>query len=919
MAAVAILSLFTLVGAVPRVTLPINAQVPPVARVSEPFDFSFSASTFSSEIQILNYTLSNAPAWLRLDGRSRIFSGTPTQGDVGPVTVQLTATDTSGSAMMDATLVVSANPSPQLGRPLSDQLKTFGPSLGSSTIQLYPASPFSFVFSKDTFVSRGGELTYYAVSSDHTPLPSWVSFDSSSLKFSGVTPPRISPTAPPQRFGIHIIASDVLGFAGAMVSFSFVVSDHVLVFSNDDDTVDAVRGIPVNITTLRSRLSLDGHPVKDVDLETVKADVPDWLGFDNQTIILHGTPPLGVTSGIANVSVIDVYGDVATAVVRIRVSPTIFLGSIGILNAAAGKQFSYTISQAVFKDPNVVVRSDVSPPTPWLAFDSENLQFEGNVPYDAVPSDINVNLTATSGSGLLSDFQVFIIKVENPNVHTASATRSSGARPTKSQTNTSQAKPSDTSDRRKKLAAAVAVPCLFLIAAIAAIIFWCRRRPEKNAWGECGRSPVISWPLERINDPWPTAEKVKSLDSGTLKRVPLLGVLSAMWKSSTDFQTSNYRQAKNQLSGCDLNSHSANLGGNIREFVRPPREVSATSELTTNFSFKTPTRPQRYSGQDERADTCSSPIRRNSRSFSHYSDGNGDSPRSVRRLSGIGHGAGGYGPPGYGVPKRSWRRTGSSRNWGTIRSSDMSAVTESTDVLLSGFPSIRVVTSPDPARVSVARSDWRSITRRRGQSPFFGGSRGASSRRSSPGSPRAWGYRPRAGISISQVNPGDPVSLFDSVLRDLSTQGTVEDYSLASIDEQSKGLETGASARFDQISQVSRFSDASSRFGSASASPHPRDFPRDESSFGELMGESGYQREGTFTDQGSFYFAGDKRGSILEYETVKLQGVAGGDNSTVSPASPRLKLVDFKGKRPVSVDVHASRRIRSDAGDMAFL
>src|SRR5579862_1073208 len=87
----ALLYLFTVVEAVPRATFPINAQVPPVARVSEPFSFSFSASTFSSDIPILNYTLSNAPAWLRLDGGNRVFSGTPRLDDVGPVTVQLTA------------------------------------------------------------------------------------------------------------------------------------------------------------------------------------------------------------------------------------------------------------------------------------------------------------------------------------------------------------------------------------------------------------------------------------------------------------------------------------------------------------------------------------------------------------------------------------------------------------------------------------------------------------------------------------------------------------------------------------------------------------------------------------------------------------------------------------------------------------
>jgi Putative Ig domain len=911
-----LLYLFTVVEAVPRATFPINAQVPPVARVSELFSFSFSASTFSSDIPILNYTLSNAPAWLRLDGGNRAFSGTPTLDDVGPVTVQLTATDFSGSAEMDATFVVSANPSPQLGRPISDQLRAFGSNSGPSSIRLYPASPFSFSFSKDMFIGNGGELVYYAVSSDHTPLPSWVSFDSGSLQFSGVSPPWVSLIAPPQQFGIHLIASDVIGFAGAIASFSFVVSDHMLVFSNDDETVDATEGIPIDISDLRSRLLLDDHPIKDGDLGTVKADVPGWLGFDDKTLALHGTPPPGVASGVVNVSVVDVYGDVATAVIHVRVSSALFTGSIGNLNATAGRQFNYTINRTIFKDTNVAVKALVNPPTSWLAFDPGNLQFEGHVPYDAVPADIIVNLTATSRSSLLSDFRVFIIKVENANIHTTSATRSSAAAPTKSKVNASQTKSSsgDIRNCRGKLAALIVVPCLFLVATVAAIIFWCRHSLRRNAQSKSRRRPTISWPLEHIAGPWPVGERVKSLDYEAPRRAPLLGALSAMWKSNTDFQSLSYQRARNKPeSGGDLHSYSRDansLGEHIRELARPPREGSTTSELTVNFSPKTPTRPQRYSRQSDRAKP---PIKRNSQTFDRYSNGNGIPPLAVYRLSGVGHGAGSYGRLGNGISKPSWR-TGSSRGWGTARSSDTSAITESTDVLLDGFPSIRVVTSPDPARLPTTELDQQSIVRHRGQSPFFGSSREVPSQGSSP----VWGYRTRPSFTISQMQPEDSASLLDSILRDLSSQGTVGHFSPASIDEHGRVFETRANARSSRISQASKVSDASSRFRSTSASPQ---LSRDESGFAEVVDEAGlrYWKEGNFADRGSFYCTGDSRGSILEYETVRLQGVAGGGSPAAPIASPRLKLVDFKGKRPVSVDVHVSRRVQSRTEGMAFL
>jgi hypothetical protein len=60
--------------AAPTITFPINSQVPPVARVSMPFMFTFSASTFSGSSS-LDYTLSSAPTWLSLDGSTRTLLG----------------------------------------------------------------------------------------------------------------------------------------------------------------------------------------------------------------------------------------------------------------------------------------------------------------------------------------------------------------------------------------------------------------------------------------------------------------------------------------------------------------------------------------------------------------------------------------------------------------------------------------------------------------------------------------------------------------------------------------------------------------------------------------------------------------------------------------------------------------------------
>lgn len=70
------------VDAIPTVAFPLKSQVPPVARISKPFSYTFLNSTFSSTLP-RSYTLSNAPSWLFLDSSTRTLSGTPSVSDVG--------------------------------------------------------------------------------------------------------------------------------------------------------------------------------------------------------------------------------------------------------------------------------------------------------------------------------------------------------------------------------------------------------------------------------------------------------------------------------------------------------------------------------------------------------------------------------------------------------------------------------------------------------------------------------------------------------------------------------------------------------------------------------------------------------------------------------------------------------------------
>lgn len=309
-------------GAIPTVTYPINAQVPPVARVSEPFSYSFSISTFSSDHPI-TYTLSSAPSWLSLDSSTRTLYGTPTRNDVGSdvVTafgVELTASDQSGAVTLNSTFVISTGPAPVVSLPVSSQLPYFGLFSAPSTLIVQESSPFTYNFQPSTFSERGTNavLYYYAITNANTPLPSWVKFDPKTLSLSGQTPGY------PSLIGIQIIASDVQGFSGASISFEMAIGIHTLGFGNETMVIDAIPGAEVTFTGLASSIELDGKPTDISSIASITAQTPPWLTFNNSTLVISGRTPEDATSCNITVNAVDVYGDVATGTIFLDIGGT---------------------------------------------------------------------------------------------------------------------------------------------------------------------------------------------------------------------------------------------------------------------------------------------------------------------------------------------------------------------------------------------------------------------------------------------------------------------------------------------------------------------------------------------------------------------------------------------------------------------
>ena len=202
-------------NATPTVANPITNQS---ATEQVAFNYVFPADTFSDsdEGDTLVYTAQlagggNLPPWLNFDAANRTFWGMPDNGDVGVITIEVTATDDHGASISDSfdLTIINANDDPFVANPIADQAAT-------------EDTAFNFTFPANAFgeVDPGDQLTYTAQLSGGGALPSWLGFDSATRTLSG------TPTASDVgTITIEVTADDGNGGTPATDTFDLVVYD----------------------------------------------------------------------------------------------------------------------------------------------------------------------------------------------------------------------------------------------------------------------------------------------------------------------------------------------------------------------------------------------------------------------------------------------------------------------------------------------------------------------------------------------------------------------------------------------------------------------------------------------------------------------------------------------------------------------
>ncbi|KAL5120494.1 polarity establishment/cellular polarization [Pleosporales sp. CAS-2024a] len=401
-----------------QVNYPLNLQFPPVAYVGEAYSFEFAPTTFDTDSDMLQYSLVENPTWLSLDSTTRTLSGTPSASDVGEVGFKIAAAGSAGAVInMDSKLLIANNNTPKVNCNVTQVLSSAGQLSGPSTISIGPSRPIDITFPLNSFSTNGSSLSYYALLSDHTPLPAWISFDTSTLHFGGNTPPVTSL----QNSGILLIASATPGYAAASILFTLEISNHQLSFRPYAQTLNLSKGDGVRID-LKNTLSLDNSPIQASQIQSIDTTLPTWLNLDNNTAVITGKAPSGIMSQSLVVNVTDQFGDSAQLAMDIIFKSELFTSEVGRLNASIGEDFRYTIPQGVLTDSDEKLTLDLSSLSQYLHFDPTKSTISGTITRDFPPQEVQCTLTASSSDGSQTDRQTFqIVALNATEISTAGA------------------------------------------------------------------------------------------------------------------------------------------------------------------------------------------------------------------------------------------------------------------------------------------------------------------------------------------------------------------------------------------------------------------------------------------------------------------------------------------------------------------
>lgn len=354
------------------------------------------------------------PGWLSINTETGELSGIPENGDVGNLSITVTASDGEASASDTFSVTVeNTNDGPSVSLEIDDQ-------------SVDEDSAFSLDVSSN-FVDEdlGDSLTFTATLKDGEPLPDWLSIDSDTGIFSGT----------PENGDVGNLSITVTAYDGqdsASDTFSVTVENTndgpIVSTAIADQSVDEDSSFSLDITSnfsdedLGDSLTYSVLLTNESGTQIGDGSLPDWLTFDSNTGQFSGTPENGdvgsfcvqVTASDGESSASDIVavsventndGPIVSATIADQITDEDAAFSLDVAGNFADEDLGDTLTFSATLENG-------DPLPDWMSIDETSGELSGT-PDNGDVGDILVTVTASDGKATASD--TFSVSVENTN------------------------------------------------------------------------------------------------------------------------------------------------------------------------------------------------------------------------------------------------------------------------------------------------------------------------------------------------------------------------------------------------------------------------------------------------------------------------------------------------------------------------
>ncbi|KAJ3515530.1 hypothetical protein NLJ89_g1706 [Agrocybe chaxingu] len=389
----------------------LNQQLPLVARVNQPYSWTFSPYTFSASDGPLKYTTSTLPAWLLFDDLTHTFHGIPSANDTGYPEITVTAHAASSSTSSRFTICVTNDSPPSLNLPLSQQFNATSKSL-SSVFFLRPGSAistpnpilrvprkwsFSVGIESTTYIDGDRDVFYELRMANGSNIPDFLNFNSQTVALDGVVP-TADKIPQPSLLPFLLYVSDQEGYSSTTVPFDIVVADHELSLETASlPTINITTATPFLVSLLSSAdftgVLVDGGPIQPSNISTLDIDVSgySWLHYDAPSRTLSGTPGNDTIRTNVSLALVESY-------FVMPVLPSLHASPGDQIHFNLAQWFSTSTANPGHDSANITASFDPIITANWLRYDDSTANLTGTVPpdYQSTADHVTVTFTAYS-------------------------------------------------------------------------------------------------------------------------------------------------------------------------------------------------------------------------------------------------------------------------------------------------------------------------------------------------------------------------------------------------------------------------------------------------------------------------------------------------------------------------------------------